>query len=83
MGSSYFGQWLRGGGQGGGKASSLRGGAARVVEMGGGAYGLYEQRQSIEDRAAGQTRALDEATEARVLNQQQARQGLMGNQDNY
>lgn len=84
MGSGYAGYMLRNEGKGDdGKASLPVRGVATAIEVGGGAYGLYQQHQSIQNRAAGQTDALNKATDARVVIQQQAQQGLAGNQDTY
>jgi hypothetical protein len=84
MGSGYAGYLLRKEGKDGdGKSSLPVRGLATAIEVGGGAYGLYQQHQSIQDRAARQTTALNKATDARVDLQHQTQQSLAGNQDAY
>ncbi len=57
--------------------------AGSIIELGGGAYGLYQQYQSIQDRAAGKQSALTEAFDARIANQERASRGLVQNQETY
>jgi hypothetical protein len=68
---------------GGGKAPLAIRGAATAIEVGGSAYGLYQQYQSIQDRAAGHTAAVNQATDARVQNLQQSQTAGFNNQDQY
>jgi hypothetical protein len=84
MASGYAGYVLRNEGKGeDGKASLPVRGVATAIELGGGAYGLYQQHESIQNRAAGQTDALNKATDARIAIQQQTQTTLAGNQDSY
>jgi hypothetical protein len=96
MGSAYAGYMLRSEGKellgdkgageaegGGGKAPLAVRGAATAIEIGGSAYGLYQQYGSIQDRAAGHVGAVDQATQARIQNQQQAQAAGISNQDQY
>jgi hypothetical protein len=84
MGSGYAGYLLRKEGKDDdGKTSLPVRGLATAIEVGGGAYGLYEQHQSIQNPAFGQTDALNRATDARIDLQQQSQQGLAGNQEAY
>ena len=57
--------------------------AGSVIELGGGAYGLYQQYQSIQNRADGKQRALTEAFDTRIANQERASRYLAQNQDIY
>jgi hypothetical protein len=57
--------------------------AGSIIELGGGAYGLYQQYQSIQDRAAGKQRALGEAFDTRIANQEGASRSLVQNQETY
>src|SRR5262249_36147046 len=57
--------------------------AGSVIELGGGAYGLYQQYQSIQNRADGKQRALTEAFDARIANQESASWSLVQNQGSY
>ncbi|HEY6401272.1 MAG TPA: hypothetical protein VI479_07670, partial [Blastocatellia bacterium] len=57
--------------------------AGSVIELGGGAYGLYQQYQSIQNRADGKQRALTEGIDARIANQQTASWALVQNQGSY
>lgn len=54
-----------------------------AIEVGGSAYGLREQYRSIQNRAAGQQSALDNATQGLINNQTRAAQGQISNQDIY
>ncbi len=53
------------------------------IELGGGAYGLYQQYQSIQNRADGKQRALTEAFDTRIANQEGASRSLVQNQEMY
>lgn len=79
MGSDYLGKTVRGDS----KQGSTRSTAGAAIEMLGGGAGLYMQRKSIQDRAGGQQKALDKATESHVSNREQAAQGHYTNQDVY
>ncbi len=57
--------------------------AGSIIELGGGAYGLYQQYQSIQDRAAGKQSALTESFDARTANQERASRSLVQNQETY
>jgi len=57
--------------------------AGSVIELGGGAYGLYQQYQSIQNRAEGKQRALTETLDTRIANQERASRSLVQNQDVY
>jgi hypothetical protein len=57
--------------------------AGSVIELGGGAYGLYQQYQSIQNRADGKQRALTEAFDTRITNQERASRYLAQNQETY
>jgi hypothetical protein len=57
--------------------------AGSVIELGGGAYGLYQQYQSIQNRADGKQRALTEAIDSRKVNQESASWSLVQNQESY
>src|SRR5215475_9659711 len=57
--------------------------AGSVIELGGGAYGLYQQYQSIQNRADGKQRALTEAFDTRIANQETASLSLVQNQGAY
>jgi hypothetical protein len=57
--------------------------AGSVIELGGGAYGLYQQYQSIQNRADGKQHALTEAIDSRVANQESASWSLVQNQGAY
>jgi hypothetical protein len=94
MGSAYAGYLLRNegrellGGKGEGESASGKAplairGAATAIEVGGSAVGLYQQYGAIQDRAAGHAGAVDQATQARILNQQQAQAAGVSNQDQY
>jgi hypothetical protein len=53
------------------------------VEIAGGAAGLYLQHESIQDRAAGQSTAVNISSDKLVQNQERAAAGFSGNQDAY
>ena len=57
--------------------------AGSVIELGGGAYGLYQQYQSIQNRADGKQHALTEAIDSRIVNQESASWSLIQNQGAY
>src|SRR5262249_59238324 len=57
--------------------------AGSVIELGGGAYGLYQQYQSIQNRADGKQHALTEAFDTRIANQERASRYLVQNQEIY
>src|SRR5262249_23495763 len=57
--------------------------AGSVIELGGGAYGLYQQYQSIQNRADGKQHALNEAFDTRTANQERASRYLAQNQEIY
>jgi hypothetical protein len=57
--------------------------AGSVIEIGGGVIGLGMQYQSIQNRAAGQQSALDQAFNARIANQERASAYLTQNQEIY
>lgn len=77
-GSDYVGGLIKGEGK-----SNLRTWAGEGVRIGGGAYGLYQQYDSIQNRAEGQQTALNTATGGLMNNQTQAAQGQIANQDVY
>jgi hypothetical protein len=54
-----------------------------VIEIGGGVVGLGMQYRSIQNRAAGQQLALNEAIDTRVSNQERASRYLAQNQEIY
>ncbi len=54
-----------------------------VIEVGGGVIGLGMQYSSIQNRAAGQQSALDEAINTRIFNQGRAARTLAQNQEAY
>ena len=57
--------------------------AGSAIELGGGAYGLYQQYQSIQNRADGKQRAVTEGIDARMVNQESASWSLVYNQGTY
>jgi hypothetical protein len=57
--------------------------AGSIIELGGGAYGLYQQYQAIQNRAEGKQQALTEAFDARIANQETASWALTQNQGAY
>src|SRR5215510_2104102 len=57
--------------------------AGTVIELGGAAWGLSWQHQSIQERAAGKLTALDEAFNTRIGNQELASLFLAQNQGDY
>ncbi len=57
--------------------------AGSAIELGGGAYGLYQQYQSIQNRADGKQSALTEAFDTRIANQERASRYLAQNQEIY
>jgi hypothetical protein len=57
--------------------------AGSVIEVGGGVIGLGMQYSSIQNRAAGQQSALDEAINTRIFNQGRAARTLAQNQEAY
>jgi hypothetical protein len=57
--------------------------AGSVIELGGAAWGLSWQHQSIQERAAGKQTALDEAFNTRISNQELASLYLAQNQGAY
>jgi hypothetical protein len=57
--------------------------AGSVIELGGGAYGLYQQYQSVQNRADGKQHALTEAVDSRIANQESASWSLVQNQGAY
>ena len=54
-----------------------------MIEIGGGAIGLGMQYRSIQNRAAGQQSALNEAFDTRIANQEGASRSLVQNQEGY
>jgi hypothetical protein len=54
-----------------------------VIEIGGGVVGLGMQYRSIQNRAAGQQLALNEAINTRISNQESASRSLVQNQEIY
>jgi hypothetical protein len=57
--------------------------AGSIIELGGGAYGLYQQYQSIQNRADGKQRAVTDAFDARIANQKTVSSALVQNQGDY
>jgi hypothetical protein len=57
--------------------------AGSVIEIGGGVIGLEMQYRSIQNRAAGQQSALNEAFDTRTANQERASRNLVQNQEIY
>ncbi len=57
--------------------------AGSVIEIGGGVVGLGMQYSSIQNRAAGQQSALNEAFDTRTINQERAARYLVHNQEIY
>jgi hypothetical protein len=57
--------------------------AGSVIEIGGGVIGLGMQYRSIQNRAAGQQSALNEAFDTRIANQESASRSLVQNQEGY
>jgi len=57
--------------------------AGSVIEIGGGVVGLGMQYRSIQNRAAGQQSALNEAFDTRIANQESASRSLVQNQEGY
>jgi hypothetical protein len=57
--------------------------AGSVIEIGGGAIGLGMQYRSIQNRAAGQQSAVNEAFDTRIANQEGASRSLVQNQEGY
>src|SRR5262245_29060976 len=57
--------------------------AGSIIELGGGAYGLYQQYQSIQNRADGKQRSLTQAFDTRIANQEGASRSLVQNQEMY
>jgi hypothetical protein len=57
--------------------------AGSVIEIGGGVVGLGMQYRSIQNRAAGQRSALNEAFDTRIANQERASRNLVQNQEMY
>ena len=83
-GSSWGADAIRGATKGeGGKKETGGKVAGAVVEIAGGATGLYMQYKSIQDRAAGQKSAVNTSTDKMVENQERAAAGFTGNQDFY
>jgi len=74
--------WLGGKVEGDGK-SGVRTLIGEGIKVGGGAYGLYQQYRSIQNRAEGQQDALNTATGGLMNNQTRAAQGQSANQDVY
>jgi hypothetical protein len=77
-GSDYAGGLLKGDGK-----SNAGSYAGEGVKIAGGAYGLYQQYSSIQNRAEGQQDALNTATGGLINNQMNAAQGQSANQDVY
>lgn len=83
-GSSWGADAIRGATKGeGGKKETGGKVAGAVVEIAGGATGLYMQYKSIQDRAAGQKGAVNTSTDRMIENQERAAAGFGGNQDVY
>jgi len=57
--------------------------AGSAIELGGGAYGLYQQYQSIQNRADGKQSALTGAFDTRIANQERVARYLAQNQEIY
>jgi hypothetical protein len=57
--------------------------AGSIIELGGGAYGLYQQYQPIQNRADGKQSALTEAVDTRIANQERASRYFAQNQETY
>jgi hypothetical protein len=66
-----------------GKQTLAGRGAGSAIELGGGAYGLYKQYDSIQSRAAGKQAALSDYTNQSIQNQGTAAGRLDRNQDVY
>jgi len=77
-GTDYAGDLLKGDGKSKGRSNLGEG-----VKIAGGTVGLYEQYQSIQNRAEGQQDALNTATGGLMNNQINAAQGQSANQDVY
>jgi hypothetical protein len=75
-------EWVGGIVEGEGK-STARNMAGEAIKLGGGAYGLYQQYRSIQNRAEGQQSALKTATGGLIENQSNAAKGQSANQDVY
>lgn len=74
--------WLGGIVEGDGKSTG-RTLIGEGIKVGGGAYGLYQQYRSIQNRAEGQQNALNTATGRFMENQSSAAKGQSANQDVY
>ena len=77
-GSEWLGNVVKGEGK-----SNVRSAAGEVIKAGGGLYGISQQYKSIQNRAAGQQGALDQATAGLIANQSQAAEGQITNQNVY
>jgi hypothetical protein len=77
-GSEWLGNAVKGEGK-----STVRNIGGEVIKAGGGLYGLSQQYKSIQNRAAGQQGALDQATTGLIGNQSQAAEGQITNQNVY
>ena len=83
-GSSWGADAIRGATKGKSeKTETIGKGVGAVVEVGGGAAGLYLQYKAIQDRAAGQKDAVSTSTDKMIENQERAAGGFSGNQDAY
>ena len=78
MGSDWVGGLVGGDGK-----SSGRKIAGEAIKVGGSAYGLYQQYDSIQNRAEGQQSALHTATGGLIDNQNRAADGQTANQNVY
>jgi hypothetical protein len=75
-------QWLGDAIKGEGKSSG-RNLAGEGIKVAGGAYGLYQQYSSIQNRATGQQEALSRSTHGLIANQTNATEGHLANQNTY
>ncbi len=66
-----------------GKQTLAGRGAGSLIEIGGGAYGLYQQYDSIQERAAGKQQALGDYTSTSIHNQATAAGRFDQNQNLY
>lgn len=83
-GSSWGADAIRGATKGKSEKTETAGKAVgAVMELGGGAAGLYLQYKSIQDRAAGQKGAVNTSTDKMIDIQERAAAGFSGNQDVY
>lgn len=83
MGSTYGADVIRGATKDSKRFETAGKVVGAGVEIAGGAGGLYLQHKSIQDRAAGQSTAINTSSDKLIQNQERAAAGFSGNQDAY